>query len=132
MPSVIDRRDGEEQPNPTPPTTPEGGEKPATAPESGGEAPATTEGGNTTPAKLSGQLSDIIQGDKDSGGSLQSYWTNLIQKGFIGEGTNQVGAGGEEVVDIVTEYQWITNKPTETGKKDNYRAVPCVYVVEYY
>lgn len=136
MPSVIDRREGEEQPNPTPPTTPEGGEQPAPAPapapapESGGAAPA--EGGTTTTEKLSGQLSDIIHGDKASGGSLQSYWTNLIQKGFIGEGTNQVGAGGEEVVDIVTEYQWITNKPTETGKKDNYRAVPCVYVVEYY
>ena len=64
------------------------------------------------------------------GSGLESYWQTMITKGFIGEGTDQVSADGSEVIDIVTEYEWSLNRPTQTGVKDQIRAVPCVYAIE--
>lgn len=55
---------------------------------------------------------------------------SIIQSQFVGD-SNQIGAKGEECVDIVTEYYWIQNKPNMTGIKDLLAPVPFCYAIEY-
>lgn len=54
----------------------------------------------------------------------------IIKAQFVG-GKDQIGENGEEVIDIVTEYYWIQNKPVMTGKKDMLAPVPFCYAIEY-
>lgn len=112
MPNLIDRRDGEA------PTT--------------GNNNNSDESASTINNAATGLTGNDITINGVGGSGLESYWQSMIQKGFIGEGTDQVSADGSEVIDIVTEYEWSINRPTQTGVKDQIRAVPCVYAIEKY
>ena len=53
----------------------------------------------------------------------------IIKMQFVG-GEDQLGSNGEEVIDIVTEYYWIQNKPNMTGT-NLLAPVPFCYAIEY-
>lgn len=83
----------------------------------------------TDPPKVKSIENAFTKGDKNE--KLSSFWKGLIKKQFVGD-NNQIGADGDEVVDIVTEYQWVINKPIETGESNKYRDVPFLYAIEKY
>lgn len=83
----------------------------------------------TDPPKVKSIENAFTKGDKND--VLSSFWKELIKKQFVGD-NNQIGADGDEVVDIVTEYQWVINKPIETGESNKYRDVPFLYAIEKY
>lgn len=120
MPKLIDRRDGEA------PTTGNNNN-------TGKAEPTIIEANEGLgEAKVDGKPVNDITINGVGNGNLESYWKAMIEKGFIGEGTDQVSADGSEVIDIVTEYEWSINRPTQTGVKGQIRAVPCVYAIEKY
>lgn len=83
----------------------------------------------TEPPKVKSIDEAFTKGDKND--DLSKFWKELIKKQFVGD-NNQIGENGDEVVDIVTEYQWVINKPIETGESNKYRDVPFLYAIEKY
>ena len=61
---------------------------------------------------------------------VKDIHNNIIKMQFVG-GEDQFLSDGQEVIDIVTEYYWIQNKPNMTGTKDLLAPVPFCYAIEY-
>lgn len=125
MPNLIDRRDGEA---PKPEQNQEVEVQDTQNEEPTIKNAKTGLGEEKVDGKPVNDVTLSVVGNND--GKLEGYWKAMIEKGFIGEGTDQVAANGSEVIDIVTEYEWSLNRPTQTGVKDQIRAVPCVYAIE--
>lgn len=58
-------------------------------------------------------------------GGLKAKYDKIIKSPFL-EGNNN-----EAIVDIVTQYEWVTNKPKAVGGKDTIAPCPFVYAIEY-
>lgn len=58
------------------------------------------------------------------------YYNQILKSPFNIKEAGHVGANGSEVVDVITEYYWIQNKPKGTGSV-NIAPVPFLYAAEY-